>query len=142
MTDALPFGDRRNRRRPETLRLRAVIPVLTVADVKASLAWYRDVMGFVVAETRDDEDGKLVGAALVAGSERLVLEQGEGKPRDGAPSTVHFQLLTVQDVDLLAEGIRARGGVLSSAPARGPDGVKRFSVTDPDGHELTLTAYA
>jgi glyoxalase/bleomycin resistance protein/dioxygenase superfamily protein len=40
----------KERRQPETLRLRAVMPALTVNDIQASLAWYRDVLGFVVAE--------------------------------------------------------------------------------------------
>ena len=39
-----------------TLNLGAVMPAITVSDLGASIAWYRDVMGFVVAreiETRD-----------------------------------------------------------------------------------------
>ena len=33
------------RRQPETLRLRSLMPSLTVNDLAASVAWYRDVSG-------------------------------------------------------------------------------------------------
>jgi hypothetical protein len=40
----------KERRQPETLRLRSLMPALTVDDLAASVAWYRDVLGFIVAE--------------------------------------------------------------------------------------------
>ncbi len=55
--------DRRDHDAPETLRLRSLSPALTVDDVQASLAWYRDVIGFHVQETWEQE-GRVDGAAL------------------------------------------------------------------------------
>jgi hypothetical protein len=42
--------DRRDKASTKTLRLRSLSPALTVADVDASLVWYRDVVGFHVQE--------------------------------------------------------------------------------------------
>jgi hypothetical protein len=39
---------------------------LTCKDVQASIRWYRDVLGFAVAQTFE-RDGKVAGAAIVAG---------------------------------------------------------------------------
>src|SRR6266852_780526 len=48
------------RRQPETLRLRDITPTFTATDLQRSMAFYRDVLGFVVAEEWR-EDGTLAG---------------------------------------------------------------------------------
>ena len=55
------------RKKPETLRLRNVEPGLTVNDLQRSLAWYRDVLGFMEGE-RWEHDGKLAAVSVVAGT--------------------------------------------------------------------------
>jgi catechol 2,3-dioxygenase-like lactoylglutathione lyase family enzyme len=74
------------RKQPETLRLRAVMPALTVNDIQVSIAWYRDVLGFVVVEEYP-RDGKLMGAQLRAGTVELLLAQDDfakGQRQKGA----------------------------------------------------------
>ena len=59
---------------------------LTVKDIQKSLAWYRDVVGFVVDQPYE-RDGQLRGVALKAGAVRILLnvdDGGEGLgPREG-----------------------------------------------------------
>ena len=55
------------RRKPESLRLRDIAASLTVNDLQASLAWYRDIVGFTVDETWE-HGGKVAGVSLKAGS--------------------------------------------------------------------------
>src|SRR2546430_17195974 len=38
------------RRQPETLRLRKIAPSFTATDLQRSIAFYRDVLGFVIGE--------------------------------------------------------------------------------------------
>jgi hypothetical protein len=38
-------GTMQDRKKPETLRLRALMPSLTANDLQASVAFYRDVLG-------------------------------------------------------------------------------------------------
>ena len=52
--------DRRDQKSAKTLRLRSLSPALTVADVEASLEWYRDVVGFHVQE-KWEQEGKVGG---------------------------------------------------------------------------------
>ena len=59
------------RQQPESLRLRSMTPSFTVNDVERSVAWYRDGLGFFVAE-RWEEGGRLHGVMLKAGACQLL----------------------------------------------------------------------
>lgn len=129
------------RKQPEKLRLRSVMPSLTVNDIAASLAWYRDVLGFFVSQEMKRE-GKLLGAQLKAGSIDLLLVQDDfAKGRDRQKG-VGFRLFcaTAHDIDELAAAILSRGGVLSQPPQDQPWGTRDFAVTDPDGFQLSISS--
>ncbi len=49
-----------------TLNLGTVMPAITVSDLGASITWYRDVMGFVVAREIEHE-GQRVGGSRLSG---------------------------------------------------------------------------
>ena len=130
----------KQRKQPETLRLKSVMPALTVNDIAASLAWYRDVVGFIVTDEMK-HDGELVGAVLQAGSARFLLAQDDfAKGRDRVKG-VGFRLYcaTRQDVDQLAAQIEARGGELDQEPKDQPWGARDFAVVDPDGFKLSIS---
>src|SRR5438034_10019628 len=55
------------RQQPESLRLRSMAASFTVNDLDRSVAWYRDVLGFVVGE-RWEEEGMVRGIQMKAGS--------------------------------------------------------------------------
>jgi lactoylglutathione lyase len=127
------------RKQPETLRLRAVTPALTVNDLQASVSWYRDVLGFTVAEEYQ-RDGKVVGARLLAGNSSFLLGQDDfAKGRDrqkGAGFRLYCE--TAQDIDELAASVKARGGKLSQEPTDQPWGARDFAVFDPDGFNISI----
>ena len=128
------------RRKPESLRIRSVAAALTVSDVARSLAWYRDILGFTVDETWEDQ-GRLAGAGLKAGTARLVLARDEG-PRPDRVKGDGFRLYftTAQDINEVATGIKARGGTLASEPTEQPWGVRTFALADPDGFMLIISS--
>ncbi len=124
-----------------TLNLGAVMPALTASDLGASIAWYRDVMGFVVAREIEHE-GQRVGAILSAGGVQFLLGQDDfAKGRDRQKG-ICFRLYCVsdQDVDELAGGIKARGGTVDQEPTDQPWGARDFAVTDPDGFKITISS--
>jgi uncharacterized glyoxalase superfamily protein PhnB len=129
------------RQEPETLRARSMSVGLTVGDVHKSIAWYRDVLGCVVEEEWKNE-GKVMGASMLAGSARFFIGQDDwAKGRDrrkGEGFRIHLE--TAQDVDGVAGRIRASGGKLDSDPADTPWGVRAFTITDPDGFKLTIAS--
>ena len=140
-TDSDGTPDRRDHDSVETLRLRSLSPALTVADVEASLAWYRDVVGFHVRETWENE-GTVGGASLIAGEASLLLVQDDwAKGRDRVKGVgFRLHLTTGGDVDELAAAIEQRGGTLESPPADMPWGVRAFSLADPDGYKITIAS--
>lgn len=131
----------KERQQPETLRLRALMPALTVNDLSASIAWYRDILGFIVAEEIKGGDGNLMAARLRAGSIDLLLGQDDfAKGRDRQKGVgLRFYFVTGQDVDHLAANVRARGGHLAHEPRDEPWGARDFAVVDPDGFLITLS---
>ncbi len=123
-----------------TLNLGGVMPAITVSDLGASIAWYRDVMGFVVAREIEHE-GQRVGAMLSAGGVQFMLGQDDfAKGRDRQKG-IGFRLYCVseQDIDELAAGIKARGGTLDQEPTDQPWGARDFAVADPDGFKITIS---
>ena len=129
------------RGKPETLRLRAVMPTLTVSDIEASIRFYGDVLGFVVSDTIE-KDGQIVGANVKAGLVEFLIGQDDfAKGRD-CQKGVGFRLycVTAQDIDEVAESVRSRGGTLTHEPTDQPWGSRDFGVTDPDGFTISIAS--
>jgi uncharacterized glyoxalase superfamily protein PhnB len=113
---------------------------LTVAALDASLAWYRDVLGFTVARTFD-RDGKMFAASLRAGAVAILLTQDDGAK--GANRVkgegISLQITTAQSIDELAARVRERGGTIESGPAD-VMGARMFRLRDPDGFKLVFSS--
>ena len=133
--------DERRDTKPESFRARSVSLSLTVKDVKASLAWYRDVVGFTV-DQEYERDGKLRSVALKAGDIRFLINQDDGaKGWDRTKGEgFSFMFTTVQDIDTLAKRITDNGGKLESEPADMPWGVRMFRLKDPDGFKFAISS--
>ena len=88
-------------------------------DIQKSLAFYRDVLGFTVKE-RWEQDGALHGVEMVAGSVTFWLGQDDWKKGRDRVKGQGFRMYcgTSQDVDALAQRIKAAGGT----PHRGAEG--------------------
>ena len=127
------------RRQPETLRLRSVALSLTATDLQRSIAFYRDVLGFVVGEEWRQK-GVLMGLELHAGAVTFMLNQDDfakGRDRPKGLGT-RFYCSTAQDIDRFAAQIKERGGVLDQEPKMMEWGSRVFMISDPDGFKLTF----
>jgi uncharacterized glyoxalase superfamily protein PhnB len=121
------------------LTLSGVAPSFTVNDVAKSLAWYQDVLGCVVQD-RWESDGKLMGVEMGAGTVIFMLGQDDWKKGRDRVKGEGFRLYcdTSQDVDRLADQIKARGGTLAQEPEDESWGARVFSLVDPDGFKITI----
>jgi uncharacterized glyoxalase superfamily protein PhnB len=121
------------------LTLSSVAPSFTVGDLAKSIAWYQDVLGFVVKD-RWESEGKLLGVEMSAGTVIFMLGQDDWKKGRDRVKGEAFRLFcdTTQDVDRLADQIKARGGTLAQEPQDEPWGARSFSVVDPDGFKVTI----
>lgn len=137
MTDARPAEERRQE--PESLRLRSLMPSLTVDDLEASLRFYVDGLGFTVHETWEEE-GKVLGVMLLAGTCYLGLSQDDWAKGRDRQKGVGFRIWaeTAQDLDELAERMREHG-IEPDGPKTESWGNRSLGATDPDGFTITFT---
>ena len=127
------------RRQPETLRLRKITPSFTATDLQRSIAFYRDVLGFVIGEEWR-ENGALQGCEVHAGAITFMLGQDDFAKGKDRPKGIGTRVWchTTQDLDRLAGEIKARGGVLDQEPQLMSWGDRVFMISDPDGFKLTF----
>ncbi len=113
---------------------------LTVADVRRSLAWYRDVLGFSL-DREHERDGRLIAASLRAGEIQILLTQEDGaKGADRVKGQgFSLQITTAQDIDAIASNAKRAGAALDSEPADAW-GVRVFRLRDPDGFRLVFSS--
>ena len=130
----------RERAQPESFRASALQASFTVNDIQKSLAWYRDILGFVVDE-KYEREGRLQAVALKAGAVRVLIGQDDGaKGKDRVKGQgMSLQFTTTQDIDSLAAQVEKRGGKLDTKPAD-QYGMRSFSVKDPDGFRFVISS--
>src|SRR5690349_17021068 len=105
---------------------------ITVKDVQKSASWYRDVVGFGIERTME-RDGKLRTVYLKAGNVSIGLNQDDGAKGWDRIKGLGFSInvWTNDDVDAIANRIKAGGSKLIADPVDAPWGARFFSVMDP-----------
>jgi catechol 2,3-dioxygenase-like lactoylglutathione lyase family enzyme len=136
---------------------------ITVGELDRSIAFYRDVLGFTVAQQEESSGPtleRLTGvfgahvrsARLVMGREAVVLTQfltprGRPVPADGHSNDRNFQhvAIVVADMDRAYQRLREHHVAFVSTepqtlPAwnKGAAGIRAFYFADPDDHTLEL----
>jgi catechol 2,3-dioxygenase-like lactoylglutathione lyase family enzyme len=106
------------------------MPVLGVADMARSLAFYRDKLGFSAATWGEPA----TFAILQRGTITIALNL-TAKP---AVASHWAACLYVTDVDALFAEFASHGVVLHDPPADRPWNCREFVVDDPDGHMLSF----
>jgi uncharacterized glyoxalase superfamily protein PhnB len=124
------------RNQPETLRCTSLTVSLTADDLEKSRAFYVDGLRFHVKD-RWEQNGKLLGLELVAGSCLIGLSQDDwSKGRNRSKGIgMRIYLTTALDLDRLADGFRERGVAVEMTAEWGP---RMLHVTDPDGFKITI----
>jgi uncharacterized glyoxalase superfamily protein PhnB len=125
---------------PQSFRGRSLSASLTVNDLEKSVAWYQDILGFTISR-RHERDGKPVAVSLIAGTVRLLLTQDDGARGQRAKGEgFSLQITTAQNVDELAQRIKARGVTLDLEPTDMPHGARVFRLHDPDGFKFAISS--
>jgi glyoxylase I family protein len=125
-----------------SIEVRGSAPLLQVFDMPASLAFYRDGLGFSVVST-DRPGDDCDWALLRLGDVELMLNtryEGDARPPAPDPARVDAHddtciFIGCPDVDAAYEHLRARG-IASQAPKVAPYGMKQLYLYDPDGFGL------
>ena len=123
------------------MRLRRIAPVFLVRDVRASVAFWRDRVGFETAEihgeppsfampTRDD-----VTVMLVQVPEGV----GVPPPNWRVVDKVNQAYVWVDDVDTVFEACLTHGIDVIRPPQDEPWGVRELHLCHPDGHVFRVS---
>ena len=114
-------------------------PLLNVADVAQSVAFYRD-LGFEVTG-RFEDAGELVWVSLAAGEARLMLNRKDRITSEQRLARPHYGdlvlYLDVPSAHQMHAELSARG-VTVGPVERQAYGVDEFCLRDPDGYELAI----
>jgi len=113
-----------------------VTPVLTVADVRAAVAWYGEVFGFV--EHVQIGEGHRAQLGLPGGGEIIVAEVRPGRRVPGNGRS-HQIMLKVEDAAATVAKATARGALLADELHDWEYGERQAMVDDPFGHQWTIT---
>jgi catechol 2,3-dioxygenase-like lactoylglutathione lyase family enzyme len=110
------------------------MPVLQVADVTRSAAFYCDKLGFRMHGTWGDGPDF---AIVQRGSVTIALDKSEG---DGPIPTNQYwaAYIYVEDADALCAEVRGNGVDIVRDPEDAPYGCRDFDIRDPDGHLLAF----
>jgi uncharacterized glyoxalase superfamily protein PhnB len=112
---------------------------LTVADVRQSRDWYRDVLGFTV-DREFEREGRMFAASMRAGDIRLLVTQDDGaKGARVKGEGFSLQITTPQDIDAIAGHAKRAGATLDTEPMDAW-GVRVFRLRDPDGFRLVISS--
>ncbi len=125
------------------IEIRGMAPLLQVFDMPASIAFYRDVLGFEVVTTSPPRNGHFDWALLRLNGVELMLntayEQDSRPPKpDPARIAAHGDTAIYfgcPDVDAAYAHLRSRGQSVKE-PKVAPYGMKQLYVHDPDGYNL------
>ncbi|MGH2967768.1 MAG: VOC family protein [Solirubrobacteraceae bacterium] len=116
-------------------RFRDSFPILQVADVRRSLGFYRDLIGFEVTYTFPSADEpQYVSLALDGG--KLAIGPTDQPVQSGSTSL----WLYTDDVDAAVAELEAAGVRVVAPPADQPWGERVASVADPDGYVVHIGA--
>ncbi len=112
---------------------------LTVADVRRSRDWYRDVLGFTI-DREHERDGRLFAVSLSAGTVRILVTQDDGAKGERAKGQgFSLQFTTPQNIDAVADHAKRAGATFDTEPMDA-FGARVFRLRDPDGFRLVISS--
>ena len=115
------------------LQLQRVMPVLEIANMPRSLAFYRDKLGFDVMTWGEPPTFAIVQRGHVTVALALVAEREVCVSRRTWAAYVY-----VRDVDALHAELNAIGVSIPHAPSDQPYNCREMVVDDPDGHIIAF----
>lgn len=119
---------------------------ITVQDMDRAVTFYRDVLGFEVHGQLVLDDGTFKLVYLQAGTGRIELfafaEEGRRSDTQNRNQDLGFKHLafSVDDVDAVAERLKAHDVLFTVEPLDAPGGVRLAFFRDPDGNLLELVS--
>ena len=116
--------------------VRLLWPHLSVRDMDASLAFYRDTLGFEQDLDIKDPAGKTTMASVEVGNTVIMLHCGD--PGENPCTSLSLLFDKGFDLDAFYHELRAKNVTICREIGNRPWGHRDFGVRDPDGYLLTF----
>jgi uncharacterized glyoxalase superfamily protein PhnB len=116
-----------------------IMPILSVKDVDASIAFYTEKLGFAHQMSMPGPDGKNTFAFVSLGEAIMVgLSLDPDLQHRGAGVDLMFYVPDTTDIDQVYNEVQSRGvGITETIDTR-YWGDRTFGLRDPDGYSLTF----
>lgn len=113
---------------------------LSVKDVAASTAWYRDVLGFVVLFAIPPAQPMMSHIRWIKFADLMLYSVAEELTQPGQGVKLNFQVWPEDiAIDELAAQFKAKGAEIIEGPVDRPWNTREMLVRDPDGYVLNFT---
>lgn len=119
-----------------------IVPVLSVKDVDATLAFYAEKLGFKTDMVLAGPDGANVFAGTSLGKATFMIsrhKEGEDASHHGNGVVFMVYLPEDGDIDALYADVKRKGVAILEELKTEYWGDRIFSVKDPDGYFLTIS---
>lgn len=113
------------------------MPVLGVKDVAASVAFFRDKLGFHLDGIWGPEGEPPSFAILDLDAITVALQRDDAATARSGP-TAWVAYLYIEGVDAYHEALRAKGVTILEAPHETFYGIREMTIEDLDGHQLAF----
>ena len=127
-----------------------VTPILNVADVPASLAWFEALgwkrsftwnpSGTIADQADEDANGRAVFAGIRSGHAEIMLCQDGQGGRGETGVWMSWWVENVAAVDALHAKVLQLGFHAANEPRDEPWGVREFHLQHPDGHVFRISS--
>lgn len=126
--------------------MKSLTPSLAVSDMRNSIRFYTEVLGFTLEYSLPGPDGDLVHASISNGEVRLMIGPAtfSGEPVTGDVGKGMALYLIVrddEDIDALCDHAKLNGAQVLQEPRDEFWGDRIWSVADPDGYELVIAKH-
>lgn len=126
--------------------MKTLAPSLTVANMKESIRFYQEALGFEMSYALPGPNGELVHASIKNGKVELMLGpvgfSGEPITGDvGKGMSLYLSVGDDDDIDALFDRAKKNGARVLHGPRDEFWGDRLWSVADPDGYELVVAKH-
>jgi PhnB protein len=121
--------------------MKSLDPILAVTDMRKTLRFYNDVLGFETTFTMPGGDGELVHAMVRRGNVNLMFgPKGKDEIAHAGDGVVfYFTLDEDEDVDAEFLHAKAGGATVLQEPTDQFWGHRDWMIKDPDGYQLSIS---
>ncbi len=110
-------------------KLNGAVPIYSVENMEAALAYYQNVLGFVLGWKWGEPP--YIASVCRDNVELMIAKRGQAGPAGSSKAYIY-----VANIDALYKALMKNGAKINIPLEVRPYGMRDFGIQDPDGNEL------